>query len=301
MVTRFHADDYGITLEHARAILQLSDVCGGHGALNSVSAFANSPAFYEAAELAAPFVKQNVLHIGIHLNLVEGRPCSDPHDIPLLVGPHGTFLNDFGSLVRASATAKRPVLRHQIECECTAQTRRFLAAFPSQRDALRIDSHQHVHMIPLVFDAMVDAAQMCGCTIEHLRIPVEPLSPHAAAPRKLRFLPPANLVKNSVLGVMERLDRGKLPPGCHTSLFCGILLSGCMERADDRLISAMEDQARSRGTDLEVLFHPVRMQAACCLDPENEPFTAACCSPHRDAEAAALVKLATHATKVSED
>ena len=54
-----HADDYGITVAQARAILALVDRSGRGGAkgLRSASAFANSPAFREAAELARPCVE----------------------------------------------------------------------------------------------------------------------------------------------------------------------------------------------------------------------------------------------------
>ena len=47
-----HADDFGITVSQARAVLDLSSACDGQGALNSVSIFANSPAFEESAALA---------------------------------------------------------------------------------------------------------------------------------------------------------------------------------------------------------------------------------------------------------
>ena len=43
-----HADDFGITVSQARAVLDLSSACDGQGALNSVSIFANSPAFEES-------------------------------------------------------------------------------------------------------------------------------------------------------------------------------------------------------------------------------------------------------------
>ena len=49
MSVTFHADDYGITEQQAADILKLSQVCGGQGALSSVSIFANSPAFEAAA------------------------------------------------------------------------------------------------------------------------------------------------------------------------------------------------------------------------------------------------------------
>ena len=37
MSVTFHADDYGITEQQAADILKLSQVCGGQGALSSVS------------------------------------------------------------------------------------------------------------------------------------------------------------------------------------------------------------------------------------------------------------------------
>ena len=86
-----HADDFGITVEQSKAILELSDACGGHGALSSMSMFANSPAFNECAELVRPFVDAGKIKLGLHLNIVEGHPVSNPDDVPLLVNERGTF------------------------------------------------------------------------------------------------------------------------------------------------------------------------------------------------------------------
>lgn len=281
----FHADDYGITLAQARAILALSDACGGHGALGSASAFANSPAFEEAAALAAPHVKSGALLMGLHLNLVEGAPCADTSDVPLLVNERGMFCHDFLGLARLTNGSQRAQARAQIERECVTQIERFLEAFPAQAHALRLDSHQHTHAIPAVFDTLLAAVRSCGCTLSHLRTPVEPLEPHLA---RRRAAPPVNIAKNTLLALLWRMNRGKLPSECATSLFCGVVLSGCMERVDEALVAAFRSLATQRGQAVEFLFHPVSVPRAQCLDPENAPFAAACAAPGRDAEARAL-------------
>lgn len=319
MTIIFHADDYGITAEQARSILALCDTRDGNGVLTSVSAFANSPAFEESATLATPYIERKSLKIGVHLNLVEGFPCSKATNVPLLVGERGAFCNDFTKLLMLSKGSQRVALRSQIERECRAQIERFLAAFPAQRGTLRIDSHQHTHAIPLVFDALLAAVRACGCTLEHVRTPVEPLSPHLATATAVRRLSVINLAKDMLISTLWRSNRGKLPANCNTSLFCGVLLSGRMELIDSNLVHEFEILAAKRGgaceiaadenkdaypaekhspiksertcPPVEVLFHPVSVPREQCLDPANEPFTQACTSSSRDAEAQALVRL----------
>ena len=285
----FHADDYGITEQQARSILALSSACGGNGALSSVSIFANSPAFEAAAELARPYVESGALKMALHLNLVEGRPCASTAEVPLLVNPRGTFCNDFVGLLRLSHGAQRWEFRRQLERECEAQIARYLQAFPQMKDTLRLDSHQHTHAVPAVFDAALAAADAQGCTLAHLRCPVEPLAPHRAVGS---HMPPINLAKDALITWLWRGNRAKLPAGCATSLFCGVVLSGAMDTVDWPLVDAFENIAVDRAQNVEVLFHPVSVPVAECLDPENEPFAAACASPARDREAACLQKLA---------
>lgn len=299
MITRFHADDYGITTEQARAILALSNSCGGIGALTSVSIFANSPAFEQSAALAAPFVENGSLLMGLHVNLVEGCPCANPNKVPLLIGEGGTFCNDFTQLLKQSYGSQRAELRRQIEEECTAQIERYLTVFPYQQTTLRLDSHQHTHAIPLVFDALLAAARACGCRLEYVRTPAEPLAPHLLSRQTRKYLSLTNLAKKLLLGALYRCNRGKLPEGCTTSLFCGVLLSGTMAVVDGVLTGAFEAAARTQTStrknkmdgNVEMLFHPISVNRNQCLDPANEPFAAACASPERNNEAHTLATL----------
>ena len=196
MSVTFHADDYGITEQQAAEILKLSQVCGGQGALSSVSILANSPAFEAAAEMARPYVESGKLAMALHLNLVEGRPCAPVAEVPLLVNQRGTFANDFVGLWKLSMGAQRWAFRQQLQRECVAQIQRYLTAFPLMKRTMRVDSHQHTHAVPAVFDALSQAVAELGVTVTHLRCPIEPLAPHRAAGSNM---PPVNLAKDALI------------------------------------------------------------------------------------------------------
>lgn len=287
-----HADDYGITAEQSAALLALSSRCGGNGALQSVSIFANSPIFDEAAHMARPFVDNGRLTMALHINLVEGRPCSPAHSIPLLVDERGMFSNNFVGLMTIAASSKRNELRRQIEAECTRQLTRYLSAFPLLSEHLRIDSHQHTHAVPLVYDAVLSAVEQSGARLEHLRIPCENLSAFRTCGR-MGDITPTNRVKRKLLAILSKRMRSKLPESCSYSAFAGVALSGHMDLMDARLANALDADAQARGLDLEMLFHPISVEKTRCLDPENKSFASACASIERDKEAAVVQALET--------
>lgn len=296
MATLIHADDFGITLAQAEALLRLSDGCGGRGALTSVSMFANSPAFEASASMAMPFVESGTLKCSLHLNVVEGRPCANVRDVAMLVDSRGFFNRDFIGLMAMSlrGSSLRDQLKRQVAREFRAQIRIFLSSFPDQQGCLRIDSHQHTHMIPVVFDALLDAVRAEGCHLRTVRVPAEPLRPHLRHASSARNLTAANLAKREALCRLARSNLKRLPSNCATPLFCGVVLSGRMDRFDGGLLEGFENLARKRGQDLEVLFHPVSVPAEECLDPDNAPFANACASPARDAEAATVRLIGEH-------
>lgn len=285
-----HADDFEITLTQAQKILALSSACDGKGALNSVSIFANSPVFEDVAQLAKPWVSRGTLRMALHLNLVEGKPCSNATDIPLLVGAHATFTHDFMSILLMSVSPKRDKLFEQLVAECRAQLQCYLKAFPEQQSTLHIDSHQHTHAIPLVFDALLEACKQCNCTITRLRIPTEVFQPYCES-GYIQYITWANRAKNTLLTQLCRTIPQKIPNSCITSYFCGVLFSGGMDIMDDTLLSTLAREARKQDKELEVLFHPISVPIEKCLDPENTAFTKACASDSRNKEAACIQAL----------
>lgn len=284
-----HADDFGIAEAQSRRILECARFMAG-GALNSLSVLVTSPRFRECAKMLKPL--SDDLFVGLHVNLVEGRCAADAASIPLLVDEDGVFKRGFGGLLLVSIVRPR-ASRDQVATEIGAQIDLFLSEFPELKDRLRIDSHQHFHLIPAVFDALVTAVEAAGCTVEYIRIPAEPLAPFVQS-RALRLVAPINWVKHGVLNALWQLDKRKVPGiGRHTAVFCGIGFSGHMTKGNvARVAQAFKDYAAARKMPVEFLFHPGGVSdAGECLNPNLPGFVAFYTSPNRAAEAEAAKTL----------
>lgn len=309
--TLIHADDYGITATQAHRILSLSSTCGGNGALNSLSIFANSPAFPDAASLVKPHWKHGNIQVRLHLNLVEGAPVSRPAEVPLLVDERGMFANNFLGLLALSIGARRKAFFEQLVFECRSQIRQFLSQFPSQKKHMQIDSHQHVHAIPLVYKALATALQEEGCEISLLREPLDPLrlyhavrceggqrtqNPTSHSPEKLPQPSLANKAKVLLIDALwKKCPKNDMPWAqgalLPAPLFCGVGLSGMMGEFNEPLLSSFQREAKQQNRDLEILFHPVSVPLEECLDPANKPFAEACASASRQLEAERIVAI----------
>ena len=94
-----NADDFGLTEKVNQAIIQ------GHleGIITSASLLATGAAFESAVTLARQHPK---LGVGVHLNLTEGMPVSEPASIPSLVTEKGLFLSGSLSLARKVVAAE---------------------------------------------------------------------------------------------------------------------------------------------------------------------------------------------------
>lgn len=293
----FHADDFGISPEQSRRILDRSGACGGSGALNSLSVLVNSPSFPACAALLDAHLDH--IHVGLHVNVVEGTCCAEPGAVGLLVDEAGMFKLGFATLLLSARGNARSAYRAQLQTEIGAQIDVFLSRFPQMREHMRVDSHQHFHLIPVVFEALVGALQERGCTLEYLRIPAEPVTPFLRTPSVWFKIPPINWVKHWLLDYLWRLDKriwrtSPLPPYQDVSaVFCGIDFSGHMtEDRIRRVLPAFVRYAGAHDMDLEFLFHPGGYpDAACALNPALDGFVAFYTSPFREAEGQALEAL----------
>lgn len=112
----FHSDDFGLHPAVNRAVLEAAR----QGVLTSASLMMNGHAVAEAVE----GTKNNPrLGVGVHLNIVRGRPLSNPSEIPSLVDPEtGLFFNSMSKLMMRSCLCKIAVMdvyreyRRQIQC-----------------------------------------------------------------------------------------------------------------------------------------------------------------------------------------
>lgn len=244
----FHADDFGANQEVSEHILD----CYREGALNSLSVLPNGRDPDGCMLMLEPY--RDKVKISIHFNLAEGHCVADPSQVPFLVDERGMFHISFFKVLLWSFTGKRKELRRQIELEMSAQLARVLPYVKS----VRVDSHQHYHMIPIVLKSILKAVEQSGREIEFIRIPAEPLKPFLKHPELWRTFRPINLVKNLVLNVLNLMDMRTLKIYRRKSaVFFGILLSGGMDlQRVRRLLPEFQRIADRKNLPLEILCHP---------------------------------------------
>ncbi len=79
-----NADDFGLSAGVNEGVVQAHQ----HGILTSATLLGNAPGFNHAVQLA----KENPrLGVGVHLNIVRGRPLSPAATVPDLLNSHGEF------------------------------------------------------------------------------------------------------------------------------------------------------------------------------------------------------------------
>lgn len=145
-----HADDFGYSDEVNSCI----DHCIKKGWVSETSLMVNMPACEAAVHMA---VRNGYLDkVGIHVNLTEGVPLTDPiKELPNFCDSSGCFNKKFHL-----STWKRFFLSGQEHCavkiELIAQLEKFLGYGDVMR---RIDSHHHVHTNWAIYRLILPLAQ----------------------------------------------------------------------------------------------------------------------------------------------
>ncbi len=246
-VIYFCADDYGLCDQVSHHIRQ-----GIHnGVLNKVSVFPN----FCIPDLNS-ICESKEVRLSLHLNLVEGKCMANREEINLLADKNGNLKHRFGGLFRLWLF-RTPQLEEQLYREIKAQVLFWNQHLP-KGVPFCIDSHQHTHMIPAVFRALVRVLTEENIALHYMRIPAEPILPYLKTPSLYTTYQPANLLKQWLLNFLwlinQKQSNAKNIP---TSLFMGILFSGKMEEKRVRkMLPKYQKIAEKKGLDIEVLFHP---------------------------------------------
>lgn len=166
--------------------------------MTSATLLANMPGFDDAVRLASECPR---LGVGVHLNVLRGRPVSDAHDIPSLLTGDGAFLGTPWALVRR--IARGGLAQAHLCLEFEAQLDRVLNA---GIDISHVDSEKHLHTLPNIFRAAVRSAAQKG--VRAIRLPTE-------TPALLESLPDGTLtgmgmLKSRMIRALALANRGRL-------------------------------------------------------------------------------------------
>jgi hypothetical protein len=164
-----------------------------------------------------------------------------------------------GAALLRSCLPGREKYYRQLKQELSAQIRAVQKYFP-ENAPVRLDGHAHYHMLPVVFDAMMDVIREEKLKVSYIRIPREHMGIYFPCLHKLRDFSPINLIKVLILNLLaRRAERkyGKELKNLEKKLFLGVFLSGRMyyENIIHFLPRAVA-LAEKRGMNLEILGHP---------------------------------------------
>ena len=268
--TDIHADDYALTVNTSRDMLS----CMVQGQLDSISIVPNTSCFRECMELlyeaipGLPFLPA----MSVHLDFVEGRCLAGADQVPMLVrGESGLMGLSWGGLFMCSYLPwKRRRAKEQLTRVVKAQisavqeaVRKAMAiaqehGIPCSQKKLRIDSHQHAHMIPVVWEALTEVIAQERYEVEYIRNSKEMLGVFVSEVSLWKTYRPVNFIKNRLLDLYShKADRYAKMHGMERMYLWGLVMSGHMDY--DRIVRLYPKIAAKADRDgrvLEILFHP---------------------------------------------
>jgi predicted glycoside hydrolase/deacetylase ChbG (UPF0249 family) len=153
-----NADDFGLNTLTSQSIIDLYQL----GMVTSASILTNFSAFESSAEL----LKNNKLDIGLHLNLLDGKPVNNKTLLTSLVDKNGFFLKSPYKLYTKIILGG--IKEKELEVEIRAQIEK---AMDRGIKLSHINGHQHVHMFPVIDKIILRIAG--EYKIKAVRIPEE--------------------------------------------------------------------------------------------------------------------------------
>jgi predicted glycoside hydrolase/deacetylase ChbG (UPF0249 family) len=226
-----NADDLGFAPGVNRGIAEAHEA----GTLSSASMMVTTPAFGEAVALVHERLPR--LGVGLHLNLVTGRPLAH---VPSLTDAATGAFYPLGTLARRAFAGR--VHPADVRRECDAQLGALLAAglVPTH-----LDSHRHSHALPGVLGPVVASALAHGVPI--IRRPLD--QPRASEPLAAAKMLVLHAAWRAAIHGVEGDGRRRLARAPH---FRGIALQGAPDFG--RRLLTLLDHLPAGTTELMV--HP---------------------------------------------
>jgi predicted glycoside hydrolase/deacetylase ChbG (UPF0249 family) len=226
-----NADDLGFAPGVNRGIVESCEA----GTLSSASMMVTTPAFAEAVELVRTRVPR--LGVGLHLNLIGGRPLTV---VPTLADPRTGEFYSLPELARRAVSGR--VSAADVRRECDAQLGALVAAGIRPT---HLDSHRHAHALPGVLGPVVASALAAGVRVVRRPLDQVTLAEPIVAAKQLVL----HAAWRAALGGVDAAGRALLARSPH---FRGIALQGAPD-VEARLLALLD---RLPAGVTEVMVHP---------------------------------------------
>ena len=200
-----NADDFGLSEPINEGIIRAHQA----GMLKSASVLTNTRGLKDALERLPD---NPDLGLGLHLTLVFGKPVSPAGKVPSLIFGKGEFAGGYADFVPKYLLGM--VRLDEIEYEWERQ-REKIGDIPIDH----LDSHQHLHLLPALFNLMIKLAKKWG--VKYIRVPYESFEIGIKGHDQL----PCSVLNVFSMGKVERLSANSLKT---TDNFFGSSFTGAL-------------------------------------------------------------------------
>lgn len=263
-----HADDYALSKNSDGDILKLCS----DGFLDSISIIPNLECFGKSVKQLLTVQKElkSKILVSVHLDFMEGKSCVEKNILPDLVDSEGFFTVTWGKLLIWNYIPfVRKRIKIQLKAEIYAQIKKCIDVGIIERDSIRIDSHQHAHMIPIVFEALketVSELEKDGCRVEYIRNTCDPIMFYNG-----KNLFSVNTMKCMILNFYSKnVAKYLIKKKQKVNYLCGVYFSGKMDSRINAVLPKFIKKAEENNRNVELLFHPGTMLKSELTDEFNK-------------------------------
>ncbi len=231
-----NADDYGLDQPACDAILELSD----KKLISSTTIMANLATDEQLKGIAY----MTSVSTGWHINIVEGKPLSDPDDIPSLLNKNKELLSAKDLFIKFLSGGLNS---NHIRIEMKAQYERLINAGIKISHA---DAHQHTHQLPFVGAIILKILQELGI-------------------KKARFgrVSDTNSYRMRLLQLFQRMNKAHAKQFSSPEILITSLSTGKIEISE--LTKSLSEAFKKAGC-IEVMTHPATDNSKTYLDRMGE-------------------------------
>ena len=243
-----HADDYGLT----KGISHSLDKLINKNKINSISIIVNG---YDKLE----YKPKKKIRIAAHINIFENKPISDRIYLTDILDKNGSFRQSFIFylfIYYFSFKKKRHKIKAQIFNEVESQLVKLFEILDDPNKIQSIDSHNHIHMIPYIFNIFVEICLKHD--IKNIRTTNELFDFSFPKSNLLKFNFYVGIIKYSLLNFFTYINLKKVKKNrlFTNKYFIGVLFSGRMTK--NLIISPIKIIKKTLTNDeyIEAVLHP---------------------------------------------
>lgn len=240
-----NADDFGLSKATNKAVLEAYS----SGILKSVSIIPTGAAFDEAINLILPQCPD--ISVGVHLNITDGKSLCE--DISELTDADWNFKKNYWTLLLKAYSPKNKEFMAQIEREFRRQIEKVMY----KTKVTHIDSHQHIHSIPPIFNLVCRLAKEYG--IKQVRTHFEKFYIVPDLYKHLGFKYFLNIFKTGLLGFFTIFNEAMINKYelKTNDYIIGIIYGSLM---DALVIAYGAMSVKYKGMTVEAIIHPRRYE-----------------------------------------